>query len=405
MNRILLTVLLSFFSLYSFAGNPVTWDLTRLFSTPNVTPMHSLDTCGINAVLIDGVDFKGEPTKFFAYYGIPEGADDLHKVPAMVLIHGGLGTAYWEWVKVWNERGYAAIAMDTNGKLPVQVPKGLYDPSTGNWMLLPGGIFLDWGGFERGLCKTEDQWPYCAVAEVILSHSLLRSLPGVDTEKIGLTGNSWGGFLTLLTAAVDNRFKFAAPVYASGFYDEIPGFADEGEGTDRWYTLFDPKHYIPQIEVPILWAAGTNDFAFAFGVHQKSMALAHTESYKAIRLRMVHTDGKFKEGQPAETFALADHMFKGAPGLPVAEAPVLGKKGTATLEYEMNGRELASIDLLYTTSDNEIWKEREWISVPVVLPKKGKKLSVAIPEGTTAFFFNVNTTDNLIGSSSAVIFK
>lgn len=31
----------------------------------------------------------------------------------MVLVHGGEGTAFAKWVRLWNERGYAAIAMDT----------------------------------------------------------------------------------------------------------------------------------------------------------------------------------------------------------------------------------------------------------------------------------------------------
>lgn len=393
------------FCVCSFAQNPVKWNLEELYKTPAVAPLHSYDTCGVKAILIDGIDYQGEPTKFFAYYGLPEGATAQDKVPAMVLVHGGLGTAFWEWVKIWNDKGYAAIAMDTTGKIPVQLGGGLEYPSNGGWVLLPGGIHLDWGGFERSFFDVEAQWPYCAVAEVILSHSFLRSLPEVDEERVGLTGNSWGGFLTLLTASVDKRFKFAAPVYACGFFEEMLAFGKKKDTMEKWCELFDPKHYIPQIEMPVLWAAGTNDFAFAMPAHQKSMALVKGPSYKAIKLRMVHTDGKYKEGQPDETYALADHLFKGATGLPVAGAPVLGKKGTATFDYELNGRSLESIDLLYTTSDNSVWKEREWFSTKVALPKKGKKLSVKIPEGTTAFYFNVNTTDGLFGSSSAYIFK
>ena len=31
------------------------------------------------------------------------------KVPGMVLVHGGGGTAFASWVKRWNDRGYAAM--------------------------------------------------------------------------------------------------------------------------------------------------------------------------------------------------------------------------------------------------------------------------------------------------------
>ena len=40
---------------------------------------------------------------------------------AVVLVHGGGGTAFSEWVKLWAKRGYAAIAMDLAGCGPKRV--------------------------------------------------------------------------------------------------------------------------------------------------------------------------------------------------------------------------------------------------------------------------------------------
>ena len=36
-------------------------------------------------------------------------------LPVVVLVHGGGGTAFKEWAKLWAKRGYAAIAMDLAG--------------------------------------------------------------------------------------------------------------------------------------------------------------------------------------------------------------------------------------------------------------------------------------------------
>ncbi len=41
-----------------------------------------------------------------------------------------------------------------------------------------------------------DQWMYHAVADCILANSLLRALPGVDPDRVGLMGFSWGGVIT-----------------------------------------------------------------------------------------------------------------------------------------------------------------------------------------------------------------
>jgi cephalosporin-C deacetylase-like acetyl esterase len=75
-------------------------------------PEHSME--GVEAVFFEGVPWKGKPTRIFAYYGIPT-TQPSEQVPAMVLVHGGGGSAFITWVKLWVSRGYAAIAMDTCG--------------------------------------------------------------------------------------------------------------------------------------------------------------------------------------------------------------------------------------------------------------------------------------------------
>ena len=60
----------------------------------------------------------------FAYYATPGTlAGDTSRdsnLPAVVLVHGGGGTAFREWAELWAKRGYAAIAMDLAGHRPVE---------------------------------------------------------------------------------------------------------------------------------------------------------------------------------------------------------------------------------------------------------------------------------------------
>jgi len=71
--------------------------------------------------------------------------------------------------------------------------------------------------FDAG--DTKNMWTYHAIADVILSHSLLLSLPKVDKNRTGVTGISWGGYLTCIVAGVDHRFKAATPTYGCGFLE------------------------------------------------------------------------------------------------------------------------------------------------------------------------------------------
>ena len=82
------------------------------------------DWYGVKALYFEGAKYKDNKTKVFCYMGYPKNSEKS-KVPAVVLVHGGGGHAYAEWVKIWNDRGYAAIALDLRGFLPASNKKGL----------------------------------------------------------------------------------------------------------------------------------------------------------------------------------------------------------------------------------------------------------------------------------------
>ena len=118
------------------------WKASELFRTPE---FESVDQKypdsredGVQAITYSGLPLNGKPTKVFAYLGYPEGPVPQGGFPAVVLVHGGGGTAFAKYVRIWNRRGYAAIAMDLYGTRPVAdkkkktVPLPLFPLSTGS---------------------------------------------------------------------------------------------------------------------------------------------------------------------------------------------------------------------------------------------------------------------------------
>ena len=163
----------------------VRFDLEALSKPPAVFPADDISAEGVKAFYYEGAKYQEKPTRVFAYYGVPAGSGDGKKVPAMVLIHGGGGSAFDRWVKLWNSRGYAAIAMDVCGCVPV----GTY----GKWQRHEHGGPPGWdASFSQLDAPVEDQWTFQAVSAVALAHSLIRSYPEVDADRIGVTGISWG---------------------------------------------------------------------------------------------------------------------------------------------------------------------------------------------------------------------
>ncbi len=387
-------VLMSLLPLYPVAAaapETIPWDMKALSQTPHFTDAPTYSKDEVKAIFYDGVPWKGQTTRVFAYYGVPK-TQPGKRVPAMVLVHGGGGSAFIPWVKLWVSRGYAAISMDTCGS----TNDGGYkdhprDPQGG-----PPG----WGGFDQIDQPVTDQWTYHAVADVILAHSLLRSFPEVDPQKIGITGVSWGGYLTCIVAGVDNRFKFAAPVYGCGFLGEdsvwLPDFQRMGpEKAAKWLGLWDPSVYLAKARMPMLWVDGTNDFAYPPDSLQKSYRLPTGARTLCMRVRMAHSHGGPGEN-PEEIHAMADALLRGQPSL--ARITKSGREGTTVWATYTSSTPIAGAELNYTTDSGE-WQKRNWQTLPATLDAAQARISADLPAGVTAYYLNLTDVRNLVVST------
>ena len=376
------------------------WDIDKLFTEPSYVMASEVDGISsgdtIQAVYVDHEPYQGHSTRVFAYVGVPLGA--VGPVPGVVCVHGGGGQAYREWVELWNDRGYAAIAMDLRGNGPDGQPLPDAGPAQEHDVIFD--VNRPW----------EDMWTYHAVAAVVRSHSLLRSLPGVDPERIGLTGISWGGYLTCIAAGVDKRFGCAVPVYGCGFlqYNSAEDWMKVFSRMTpcerrRWHNLCDPSIYLATAGMPLLFVTGTNDFAYPLDSLKMSYSIAPGPLWLCVRKEMPHGHGVGWE--PEEIGAFMDFQLCDGPALPrVVEMETYGSSVRARFR---SSRELAAAWLLYTT-DSGRWQERKWHQVPAeftidkVEKAYGGAITAEIPSGTTTYYLAVEDTEGLYGNCSHV---
>jgi len=374
------------------AGN-IPWDVGSLRKVPAVSAVPEVAVEGLRSLYFEGLPYRGKPTKVFAFYGVPSNAQG-RKVPAIVLVHGGLGTAYADWVKLWNSRGYAAIAFDHFGGVPLKNASGKgwqTHPDAG-----PSQASSGWQGEAPA-----DQWMYHAVADTLLATSLLGSFPEVDAAKIGITGISWGGVVSCIVAGLDDRLKFAAPVYGCGYisFDSRDGSQFVGVNrppakVKRWQELWDPSRYLPSARLPMLWVDGTNDFAFTLQALQSSYLAAPGPRALSTRVRMQHAHGGPGES-PEEIRAFADSIVNG--GVPLARITGQGTDdGAAWAEYESK-TPIVSATLNYTR-DGGAWQKRNWETLPATIDGARHRASAHVPDGATAWFLNLTDNRNLIVS-------
>jgi len=379
------------------AGTTIPWNVVDLKQPPAVSPPPVEVTTpeGIRALCFEGPPYHGKPTRVFAFYGAPQGADSKHKVPAVVLVHGAGGTAFLDWVRLWNSRGYAAIAFDNEGNLPI----GHRD----SWQRNPQGgpQRTDIAGLDQPVA---DQWMYHAVADTILAHSLIRAFPEVDSERIGITGISWGAVVMANAVSLDDRFQFAAAVYGCGYLSEDfddgsrfigskQSWEDVGPRVTAWGELWDPARFLPQAKLPVLWIGGLKDFAFTPRSRQLSYRAASGPHTLSLRSEMIHGHGGPGES-PQEILVFANSIVKGE--LPLATVtPTRSNGSIAWVDFESKSP-IRKAALIFTR-DTGRWQERRWETQPAEMT--GHHVSAQIPPDAGTYFFNLTDDSGLVVSS------
>ena len=380
------------------------WNMAQLADAPAMKWVDEQNP--IRELTYQGLPVSGKPTDVFAFYATPGSiAGDLSKdknLPAVVLIHGGGGTAFAEWVWKWAKRGYAAIAMDLSGRRP-ESPKFENGELISN--MRAKRTRLPRGGLEQNAAEKfasvgepiDDDWPYHAVANSILAHSLVRSFDEVDAERTAVTGISWGGYTTCIVASIDDRFKAAVPVYGCGFLYN-------GESVQRaqidalpktkrhqWIEQYDPSSHLRHCQVPMLFVNGTNDKHYPLPSYSKSLNLVLGEKQIRIEPGMRHSHQAGWE--PEEIGLFIDSKLRG--GKPLASLSSLRKESDRFIVDHQSQLSLKSAEIHFTNDEGPL-VNRKWQSRPAEI--RDKTIAAEAPKANTILFTVTDERGALVSS-------
>lgn len=172
--------------------------------------------------------------RIHAKYLRPTTASQPH--PAVLLFHGYSGNSGdWTDKLGYVAQGYSVAALDCRGQ---------------------GGLSEDVGGVRgntlnghiiRGLDQSADDLLFRHIyLDCAQLASIVMEMPEVDADRVGVTGGSQGGGLTLACAALEPRIRRAAPVYPflCDFQRvwEIDLAVAAYEELRQYFRLFDPRH-------------------------------------------------------------------------------------------------------------------------------------------------------------------
>jgi hypothetical protein len=220
--------------------------------------------------------------------------------------------------------------------------------------------------------------------------SLLASLPEVDGDRIGITGISWGGYLTCIVAGLDDRLKVAVPVYGCGFLPDnsawVPIFEKMADAKrKRWVENLEPSRYLAQAQMPVLFVNGTNDFAYPLDSYQKSYRLVPDRTL-CITVNMPH--GHPQGWAPVEIGLFIDqHLRSARPFLRVDSL----RRESDRVEVKFRSNAPVTGAALHFTSDSGPWQKRKWQTQPAQIA--GQTVQVQLPAARPLVYFLTVTDD------------
>ena len=366
---------------------------------PEFNPKNSTGWQGIKALWYQGARYHGKPTKVFAYIGFPN-MKQGKKVPAIVLVHGGGGHAFAHWIKLWNDRGYVAIAMDTEGFLPAKKWKGLtgtegeakekyvrqlYDELEDEQFTL--------GPANDGVLTPDlpqgEQWIYHGVVDTILAHNILRADERIDQDKIGICGVSWGSVLTSLAIGYDTRYAFAIPIYGSAYLEHAATKVCSGfHNIEKTRDLWSATERLDNTKFPILWLCALYDGAFCS--YSNSLSYLHTKkqgSILSIQEELFHSHEAAWARE--ECYRFADSVVSGKQAL-----VMLAEEPQASMHVKFRiivpeDFERVTARLVYSTEDFPNNEKSQFLnkcrSVPAIIDRN--IVSADVPKEAYYYYF------------------
>ena len=350
----------------------------------------------ITSFFFDGLAYKGKATRVFAWLGIPKEIGSHKKIPGIILIHGGGGTAFKEWVERWNDQGFAALSIAVEGQIDKRDTNAKQGTIPTGWKQHAFSGPYRTGIYGDSDKPLRDQWMYHAVADTILAHSLLRSHPNVNPENIGVMGISWGGVITSTVVGIDTRFAFGIPTYGCGCLANAGNQYGNALGNNMVYReIWDPIHYLPRATMPLLWQSWPEDKHFPLDC--QALSYKRPPGPRLISLRPGMGHGHAPPWNHADSYAFAKSVIE--TGKPWCKQTVVTtKNGTAKASF--NSSKPFETAVLVSTCNLGVTGSRHWVESPASLRyDNGLWTATApLPKDTTAWFLNCKVGD-LIAST------
>ena len=243
-------------------GSTAAWEGSGFAQAPEVYagPLHGAALSAITHIneglkpawgKAESITWTNEGFHIQGWLLYPANYDPAKKYGLIVMVHGGPSSAV---TPRWPRAGFGAAPLAASGYFVLQPnPRGSY------------------GQGERFTQANRKDFGYGDLHDILAGvDAVERQIPSVDNKRLGLTGWSYGGFMTMFGVTQTHRFK--AAVAGAGISDWLSYYGENQ--IDQWMTPFfgasvynDPAvyakssaiHFIKNVTTPTLIVVGDRD--------------------------------------------------------------------------------------------------------------------------------------------------
>ncbi len=205
---------------------------------------HLNDAIKLNPPRFESIEWKNEGFNVQGWLTFPQNYDPAKKYPLIVEVHGGPSASAGPRPNaMWSEQGYFVLAPN------------------------PRGSF---GQGERFVQANRKDFGYGDLRDILKGMDTIEARYPIDKQREGITGWSYGGFMTMFAVTQTNRFH--AAVAGAGLSDWLSYYGENS--IDQWMIPFfgasvydDPAvyakssaiNYVRNVKTPTLVVVGDRD--------------------------------------------------------------------------------------------------------------------------------------------------
>jgi dienelactone hydrolase len=320
----------------------------------------------VREIYYTGEVFQGKPVRVYGFLACPIATE--RKLPGVLQLHGGGGTASKDGAERF-ARSAPACALSIDWSADPARGTRVTDVSPLGDRKLFSPTFVaddlsDFGGrhLARALSRGLD---------------VLEAQPEVDPGKLAVFGGSWGGFLSLFIAGLDERARCVSSGYGAGAFAGTWSYTSrhiftQGERqADLWLKTVDPVLRANRIRGPVALLTATNEVHFWLNTAAATSAKLPPGSRLVTSPNTVHVT---TVGWPSLDWL--QYCFGGAPAWPeIRDFRFDGK----TASWKVTSPEAVERSELYFAPGRENWPGRCWLRVDAQA-KAGEYRAVLPPE-------------------------